>query len=111
MSMSHVRFTMGQMLISVAVLALGMALVRAQPALGIVYFLVALGFPVLTTADDQLPRRRLRPDARRAGLCYLAGVVGPAICLALDPIVFQGGDENGPMLASVRPFCYTFMGI
>jgi hypothetical protein len=111
MSSPRVRFTLGQLMVAVAASALGLALVRVHPALGTVYFLAVLGVPVLTNAEDGLPRRRLRPDVRGVALCYLAGVVGPAVCLVLDPVVFQGGYDGRPILHSVRAFCYAFMGI
>ncbi len=40
-----------------------------------------------------------------------AGIVGPIVCLVMEPLVFQGGDEHGPMLGRFWVFCYSFMSL
>jgi hypothetical protein len=86
----------------IAVLALGMGRARWHPAPGAVSLLAMIAFFLLTTADPDTRARRLRPDARTTGYCYLGGVVGPLLCLFVDPFVFQGGDEDGAILRAYR---------
>jgi hypothetical protein len=82
--------------------ALGMGLARWHPAPGAASLLATIAFFLLTTPDPDTRARRLRLDARTTGYCYLGGVVGPLLCLVLDPFVFQGGDEDGAILRAYR---------
>jgi hypothetical protein len=107
----RVRFTLGTLMAVIAALALGMGLTRWNLVFGVVYFLLLFMVVIVTTPGDDNHSRRFRPDAKRAGYCYLAGVIGPTICLFLDPMVFQGGDEDGPILQTYRLYCYSFMGL
>src|SRR5947209_1904231 len=107
------QYTLRGLMVVIAAFALGMGLVRVDPWLGLVYFLVVLVYPILTTEDVETHSRKLRPDAKRAGLCYLAGVVGPTICLILDPFVFKGlgQDSRNGIFGSSSTYWYGFMGL
>jgi hypothetical protein len=107
------RFRLRTIMIAVALAAIGMALARRSLELGAVYALLVLGIPVIAAPGEGGGPWRLRSDVRRSGLCYLAGVVGPMICLILDPFVFRGGIApwGKHTLASYRISSYGFMGI
>lgn len=107
------RFRLRTIMIVVALAAIGMALARWDWGFGAVYGVLVLGAPVIVEprAGDGAPR--LRRDAKRAGLSYLAGVVGPTFCLIFDPFVFRGGlyGGRGTLQDVFRPFFYGFMGL
>ena len=106
---SHLtRFTVQRWMVAVAVLALVLALSRER--FGFVFFLMFVGFPVLTTGNRGMALT-LRTDSLRAGYCYFAGVVGQAIILDLDPFVVLNPFLYSTIYVSVRPFGYTFFGL
>ncbi len=102
------RFTVQRWMVAVAVLALVLALSRER--FGFVFFLMFVGFPVLTTGNRGMALT-LRTDSLRAGYCYFAGVVGQAIILDLDPFVVLNPFLYSTIYVSVRPFGYTFFGL
>jgi hypothetical protein len=99
-------------MILIAILAVGMSVARWYVGLGLVYGVAVLSYPLLYLPNREDRARRLRPDAKRAGLGYLAGVIGPVVCLVFDPFVFRDPFPTGSpstMLGASRAGCYTFM--
>jgi hypothetical protein len=98
-------------MVAIALVALGLGFLRVHPKFGIVYFVAVLAYPILMTRNTKSQPRRLRPDAKRVALCYLAGVLGPTICLLIDPFVFRGppGGYLPGIFGSRRMYWYSFM--
>lgn len=54
---------------------------------------------------------RLREASESFGFSIAAGAAGPLLCLVLDPLVFKGGDEHGPIFGQVWVFGYSFIAV
>ncbi|WP_435020566.1 hypothetical protein TA3x_001901 [Tundrisphaera sp. TA3] len=67
------------------------------------------GTPEKAKAGRRAIAARLREWLISPGFAAFAGIIAPIPCLYLDPLFFQGGDEDGPWLGRYRTYCYGFM--
>ncbi len=53
----------------------------------------------------------MRPIRAADPYSFSIGVLAPIFCLVLDPVIFRGGDEHGPILGQYWVFFYSFIGL
>jgi hypothetical protein len=97
------QITLKGFMILIATIAIAVGLARWSLALALIFVEAVVAYPVVTTAPDA--------PFSKPGFDDLLGVAGPSLCLIIDPLLFQGGDEHGPILDGCRTFCYGFIGV
>lgn len=91
------------LLILIAAISIALGLARLSLALSLLFLEAVVACRIYATDPDD--------SFSGPGFAYLVGVFGPTLCLIFDPLIFQGGDEHGPILGEYRTFSYGFIGL
>jgi hypothetical protein len=90
-------------MILIAAIAIALGLARWSLALSLLFLEAVVAYPIYATEPEDW--------SSSAKVAYAVGIFGPTLCLIFDPVVFQGGDEHGPILDGCRTFAYAFIGL
>src|SRR5690349_65449 len=89
-AMRRPQINLKGVLILIAAIAVVLGLARLSLALSLLFLEAVVAYPIYAHESDD--------RSRNAGYAYVVGVFGPTLCLIFDPVIFQGGDEHGPVL-------------